>query len=368
MPPRGSRSATTATPSSPKSADAKADANVLARRGSPTVINQQLVPDAPPAMQPSRLSPALKFTALLSLRLAISWAMHTGAEKYGWEEKEALAGVSRHIEDVWTVGAFLAWRVFEVGIIWACGFDYADTAALTTLSHTPHYLLLTAFYNLPPRTALLCIFTDVLALSLPSYLLLPTSTTRTLNSPNRPLATDPFVAFTTSTFAAAVYAVILFASLKTWLGVFLTTRFEGLRSLEAAHAAGLGGCLVVALPLGWCAREFVFTPAVAALPPAPKQAEGAPPPPPPPLEPFDPAAATLGETFVYNLGLRGASPRAKTLLARGALLVGWTSANVFEQVWGSVKGVEPGGAAGWAGLWGAAAAVVVAGLGWIGKV
>lgn len=137
----------------------------------------------------------------------------------------------------------------------------------------------------------------------------------------------------------------------------LVLHFDGLPTIAPAHAAAaLPRLLLTLLPLGYAAREFLFAPATGArLNLGDIRARA-----------FNPATATLAETVRYNLW--GYSKRTRELIKRTATLVVVSGFNTWLQTFVTVEGVESVGAAGWAGVWAAAAVGTGLVYAWVGDV
>jgi len=74
----------------------------------------------------------------------------------------------------------------------------------------------------------------------------------------------------------------------------------------------------------------------------------------------------LGDTLWWNVW--GFSDKTKVVIKRTAALVLVSGVNTFVQSWVTVEGVEPLGAAAYAGIWVVAAAISGGALGIVGAV
>lgn len=236
-----------------------------------------------------------------------------------------------------------------------------DIASLTLLSHAPHLYLLTSFYRIRPTTAITCLLVDTLSTYIPFRLLRDPSATHRSVTPkstvaNRSLINDSSVRIYTSLLAAAIYAVVVFGSLGSWLPLYLVLHFDGLRDISAAHGAALPKLIVLSLPVGWAAREFIFTPSTGSRPDS-YDAQ---------LASFDPETATLRETFLYNVW--GYSKRTRTLIKRTLTLAAITGLHNWLQTYVAIEGTESSGAAVWSAVWALAAVVTGAAFWWVGDV
>ncbi|GAB7353087.1 hypothetical protein MBLNU459_g3631t1 [Dothideomycetes sp. NU459] len=272
-----------------------------------------------------------------------------------------LAAVSRSLNEPWQIAALLAWKVAELVFAWTAGLDYYDFTSLSVLANIPYYVLLYVFYATPVLPLALGFAIDITSLALPFYLLRPLNFHNALNSTSAPgstneLAADRSVQFYMTLLAASIYSLIVYTSFYTWLPVYMITYFDEVRSLEAAHNAVMPILFFAFIPIGNSAKDFLFSSSIAASrgpgSVAPKR--------------FNPRAASLSETVLYNFGLASHSSREAVLSRRTLILVLFSAANTFVRVFGTVEGTEIYGAAGWAGLWSAAALTVGIAFRWAG--
>lgn len=217
----------------------------------------------------------------------------------------------------------------------------------------PYYALLHTFYETSAKTLGTSFVIDMVSLTLPFYLLRPLNFYNAHKPTTRPqavneLAADRSVQFYMTSFAAAIYSLIVYSSFYTWLPVYMIIHFDEVRSLDAAHNAILPVLFVACAPIGYAAKNFLFKPAIASA-----RVVNA---------PFDPRTATLAQTFTYNIG--GES----ILVSRTILLILFTFFNTFVRVFATVEGSDPYGAAGWGALWSVAALAVGAGFAWAGEI
>lgn len=236
-----------------------------------------------------------------------------------------------------------------------------DLASLTLLSHLPHLYLLTTFYGIRPTTMISCLTIDILTTYIPFKLLRDLSATHRAEAPkgsvsNRSVINDLSVRIYTTLLAAGIYGVVVFGSFGTWLPVYLVVHFDGLKDISAAHSAALPFLIISFLPIGYAAREFMFTPATGAKPDAHDRQMAA----------FNPVTATLGETVIYNVW--GHSKRTRTLIQRTTILALITGLHTWLQTYVAIEGVEGYGAAGWSGVWALAAVVTGAAFWWVADV
>lgn len=236
-----------------------------------------------------------------------------------------------------------------------------DIASLTLLSHAPHLYLLTNFYRIRPTTALTCLIIDTLSTYFPFRLMRNPSATHRRVTPkdavaNRSVINDTSVRIYTSILASAIYGVVVFGSLGSWLPVYLVLHFDGLRDISAAHSAALPKLIVLSLPVGYAAREFIFTPSTGSRPDSFDEQ----------IASFNPEIATLRETILYNVW--GYSKRTRTLIKRTLTLAAVTGIHTWLQTYVAIEGTEIFGAAGWSAVWALAAVVTGTAFWWVGDV
>jgi hypothetical protein len=134
------------------------------------------------------------------------------------------------------------------------------------------------------------------------------------------------------------------------------TYFNNIPSITAAHTSTPITLLPLTLVLGLAVRSFIFTPATASSPSLGDAKFAV----------FNPATATLMETFEYNFW--NYSPRTKIVIKRTATLMFVSGINTFLQVYVTIEGVEAPGAAAYASVWVAAALIAGLSLGFVGNV
>lgn len=207
----------------------------------------------------------------------------------------------------------------------------------------------------------MCLAVDILSTSVPFRLLRDPAATHRNVIPksvvaNRSLINDRSIRAYTSLLAAAIYGVVVFGSLGSWLPVHLVLHFDGLRDISAAHNAALPKLIALSLPVGYAAREFIFTSATGSQPDSYDTQ----------LASFDPETATLRETFVYNVW--GYSKRTRTLIKRTFTLAAMTGIHNWLQTFVAIEGTGSSGAAGWSAVWALAAIITGAVFWWVGDV
>ena len=237
--------------------------------------------------------------------------------------------------------------------------------SLTLLISTPTSILQWVFYNIHPSTIALTTATTVLSHSLP-YLLFrqvapPHKKTRTstFGIRNRSIVTDPYTTLATSLLATTIFAVLLEFSFYTSLPSFLVQHFEGLRTLDAAHAgaSGLPSLLVALLPAGWACMEFIFAPSTSATVSTSTA---------PAVEPpFDTVRSGFLAHVYWNLW-GWYTVRQKELIWRASILGALIVAETVVHCYVVMAGVSLVGALGYAGVWGGGVVVLGAALDWVG--
>lgn len=242
-----------------------------------------------------------------------------------------------------------------------------DLAALTLLTNAPYYYLLHSFWSIQLLPVLISLGIDITIITLPFALLRARPRVGGASTPNQAITTDYQILLVTSALAAAIYAVTFYLSYYLNLGVFLITHFDSIPSLETAHDPSLPYMLALFSLSGIAAMQFLFRPTFAAagkpvILDSPVKTRRT-------SKRFQPATATLGETFAYNLGYgeTGWSHRAEVLAKRTAVLVVCALANTVVRVFGTVEGTDLAGALGYAGIWVLAHVGVGVGYGWLGQ-
>jgi hypothetical protein len=224
---------------------------------------------------------------------------------------------------------------FELGVGWYGNYDGYDLAALSMLSQGPPLYLLNTFYSVRSTTVISSLVIDSLATYIPFRLLRPLSLAHAaFNSkssvavPNRDVVTDFTVQASITLLAAGIYSVTLYSAYASYLPIYLVTYFEGISSISAAHSATPISLMPLTLLFGLATKSFIFTPSAVAVPSLADAKASA----------FNPATATLAQTFRYNVW--GFSPRTKIVLRRTLTLMLVTGVNTFVQSFVTIEGVE----------------------------
>ncbi|KAI5251775.1 hypothetical protein E4T42_03994 [Aureobasidium subglaciale] len=271
-----------------------------------------------------------------------------------------LAAVSRSLNEEWQIGALLTWRLLEITLGWVYGLDHFDFVQLSAMANAPYYTLLYLFYGIGFEPLALALVIDMFSLWFPFWLLRPINyhnNLRTLTTPGttKDLAVDKTIQMYMTAFAASIYAAVVYLSLVTWLPVFLIHHFEEVLTLDFAHNAVLPVVFAACLPIGWAAKDFLFSTSIVyarALPSEHKR--------------FNPKTASLADTLMWNLGVDQFSSRESVLFSRTFLLAAFTALHSFVRVFATVEGATIYGAAGWSALWCAAALATGTGFLYIG--
>lgn len=312
-----------------------------------------------PAERRSTLPPVLQFPLVAILSFSISSLGYSFINEFTQGE---LATVMRTLETPRELGIMTAWRLTELALGWFANFDSVDLAALNLLSHSPTFYLMTAFYNVSPKTAIAGLTVDVIASFVPFLLLRPLSAAHKSSSstPNREIIADKPIAVLSTLLATFIYSVTLFLSYKTFLPGILVLYFIGIPTVEPLHSATTIYVSPLATALaaasGIAARSFIFTP-LAATGRTEEDEKAA---------QFDPVTASLGETVWWNIW--GYTTQTKVGVARTLALMVVTGINTTLQGYLTISGVEPTGAAIYASIWVAAAFFTGVGLGAVGEV
>src|ERR1700760_4987167 len=117
-------------------------------------------------------------------------------------------------------------------------------ASLAFQTRLPYYFLVTTFYSISLQTCALALFADIISAALPFTLLRHRIPVHNARAPRGTIANRGIVQNLTlnvlvTLFAATVYGVIMYISYNSWLPVYLTANFDGLRTLEVAHDSQL---------------------------------------------------------------------------------------------------------------------------------
>ena len=234
-----------------------------------------------------------------------------------------------------------------------------DLVSMTVLSHMPSYYLLTTFYAIRPTTMLSAVTIDCISAYLPFHILRPVSPQhRASTAPkgsvaNAKVLRDFPIEMSTTFLAQGIYALVVYASFYTWLPVYLVTHFDGLRDISAAHGAAFPFLILAMFPVGVAAMWFLFQPTIGAKRDLGEIKATA----------FNPETATLWETVMYNLW--GYSKTSKIMIKRTVTLMVVTGLNAWLQTYVRIEGAEGYGAAGWASVWVAAAALTGLAFRWV---
>ncbi len=193
---------------------------------------------------------------------------------------------------------------------------------------------------------------DGLATYIPFRLLRPlslahaaTSSKDSVQVPNNEVVSSVSIQAYTTILASVIYAATLHAAYNSYLPIWLVTYFDALPSVAPAHNTQVISLLPTTLLLGFAAKSFIFTPAVAS---APSTADAN-------RKEFNPGTATLAETFWHNVW--GFDKKTKIVILRTLALMSVSGGNTFLQTWVTINGVEAFGAAGYSAVWLVAAGI-----------
>ena len=228
------------------------------------------------------------------------------------------------------------------------------------LYSAPYYALLGLFYDISLSSIALSLTVDIFSNVVPFYLLRSTNPhNKAISTPttaNASLASNTPIRLYLTLFAASVYSVVVYTSFYTWIPTYLVLHFDSIRTLEYAYNAALPVLLIAFIPLGFAAKDFLFSASIASS----RQNVTA--------QEFDPRTASLAETLAWNIGLTGWGKREDVLLKRTLLLVLMTLASSFAKIYGTVDGAEEYGALGWGAVFATAGALTGTGFAWVGDV
>ena len=189
---------------------------------------------------------------------------------------------------------------------------------------------------------------DLISTCVPFYFLRSTIASHKYKSgkgtvANRSVINDWGVQLSASLFATGVYSVVLFASFSSWMPEYLVLHFEGIKDISSLRNSKFIMLLATFLPIGLAAKTFLFTPATAAKSDAYDEKTAS----------FNTETSTLSQTIEYNLW--GYSKRTRVLIQRTATLASLVGLHTWLHTYVAVDGAEGFGAAGWSGVWAAAA-------------
>lgn len=231
---------------------------------------------------------------------------------------------------------------------------------LSFLANAPYYGMLYLFFAMPLEPLLLGVVIDLFSLAFPVYLVRPLNYHNNLRTATTPgttkeLAVDKTIQLYMTVFAASIYTLIVYLSLRSWLPVYMLNHFDEIPSLERVHNAVFPLVLVASIPIGTAAKDFLFTTSIVYA-----RASAA------DRKQFDPRTASLTDTLMWNVGVGQYSTREAVLIRRTILLVVFSSAHAFVKIFGTVEGATWYGAAGWSALWSIAAMATGYGFLYIG--
>jgi hypothetical protein len=223
-------------------------------------------------------------------------------------------------------------------------------------------LLVSVFYGIRALTAGAYLGVEVVSACLPFLLLRRLSGAHSAapGIPNRDIVVDRGIQALTAAQSALVYSVVLFLASRFLLPTSLVLYFEGIPTVQPAADAGFLGfgsptTQLLSLLFGLAARTFIFTPLVATPRTREDQQNAE----------FDPVRATLAQTVAWNLW--GYTTRTKVSLVRTAVAMLFTAVGTYLDTALAIKGVEPYGAAVYAGVWVTAALMTGLSLGYVGS-
>jgi len=223
--------------------------------------------------------------------------------------------------------------------------------------------LVSVFYGIRALTAGAYLSVEVVSAFVPFLLFRQLSGAHSAapGIPNRDIVVDRGIQALTSAQSALVYSVVVFLASRYLLPDVLVLYFEGIPTITPAADAALLGfgnatMQLLSLLFGLAARTFIFTPLVATARTAEDERN----------EEFDPVSATLAQTVAWNLW--GYTTRTKVSLVRTAVAMLVTAVGTYLDTALALKGVEPYGAAVYAGVWVTAALVTGLSLRYVGSV
>lgn len=231
-----------------------------------------------------------------------------------------------------------------------------DISALTVITNAPFAYLLMTFFGITPVTVATLVAIETVSIALPTYLLRPRSLVNNPNAPlrNRYLLQSTQVQASNALLALGVYVVVVFSTLRTGhLTQFLVSHFD-LPTLNEAHTETVFTLVGKFLVAGVATRDFLLNPSIGATPPSGDAT---------PVQTFDPATATLPQTFKHNFWFF--SRRTRTLIQQTLILSLFLFTNTVQRSL-SLDGTDFVGAAGYASLFILANVICAAWYVWVG--
>lgn len=215
---------------------------------------------------------------------------------------------------------------------------------------------MSTFYLIRIATVVSVIVVEMAAAALPVYLLRPVSQVHKPGSKvhNRDLWGGLTRVYVT-VFAIAVYTVTVVLAFRFVMPSVLVVSFAGVKTVQPAYQANHLSSLPVMVAFGASAAAFLFPSFVSTG--KSKDDEK--------LKQFDPVDASLTQTFWWNFW--GYTVKTKVLLRRTAITVVSTGMGTYLTCTIPIDGVDPTGAAAYAGVWVVAAVMTALGIGYIGQ-
>ncbi|KAH6633742.1 hypothetical protein C7974DRAFT_177560 [Boeremia exigua] len=252
--------------------------------------------------------------------------------------------------------ARLITKVLTIYATWAVGYDFYDVSALTLLTNVPYAYLLSTYYQISTLTVAAHMNIEVLSIAIPTYLLRSRAPAHRASVPlrNRFLLDSVQVQFSNALLAICVYVVVIWGGLKTGLlNSFLVTYFD-IPTLEAAHLETPITVAAKIFTAGFAAKGFLLNPSIAAQTLSGQTT---------PVANFDATTADLQATLKHNFWYFGR--RTRTLIQQTWILCFFLVLNTVQRCL-TLNGAEFTGAAGYAGIWAVANAIIAVWFAWVG--
>ncbi|KAJ8109353.1 hypothetical protein OPT61_g7522 [Boeremia exigua] len=306
----------------------------------------------------SRLPAPLRVPILVVLNLGINAVLWQTVANFlpselGYVSK---APTEDDVYSLYSPVARLFAKVVTIYATWAVGYDFYDVAWLTLLTNVPYAYLLSTYYQISTLTIAAYVNIEVFSIAIPTYLLRAKAPAHRDSVPlrNRFLLNSMQVQVSNALLAMCIYVVVIWGAVKIgFLNTFLVTHFD-IPTLEAAHLETPISVAAKIVTAGFAAKEFLLNPSIAAQT-LPGQST--------PVANFDATTADLQATLKHNFWYFGR--RTRTLIQQTWILSFFLVLNTVQRCM-TLNGAEFNGAAGYAGIWAIANAIIAAWYAWVG--
>ena len=337
------------------------------------------------------LDSVIQFGITAVVTLTLQTVLSAAVEKV---QGRNLGTVSRHFHSTWSILGLTAWKVVELAVGWYAGYGSkylskslslhfmtltlsqgVAIAAFLALLRLPQMYFLNAFYDVAffPLLAELVTHFSAAYLAFSIYrrpaVYIPVRDSGVID---RNMRADSIFQITCALYSTSLYALVVLASIYTWLPVHLIIHWDALKTLENVHQAGVLSMFQHLIGMGWCTIYLLLDYVPVALDKGAQSkatlaAYEA--------EPFDPSAATLWETVKYNIDnllfWQHAKPSGKAILKHTLFLAACLTIDSAFQSCATIEGCEIAslnwitGPLPWGALWGLGMLFSGVSLGWV---